>query len=133
MSTAFASAISFGVRLRTKSGCLRNCALIAWPGWIFDRSTSVVDSASTSADGFIWLMSGSTIASAPTPAKDTAAILMKSRRRGSWTSSWNGAGDSPGGTLSSIAIRLCPCVYVLAEVPECSPTEPCRPHGGLMA
>src|SRR5512139_2414992 len=44
-------------------------------------STSVEASASTSAGGFIWLTSGSATATAPTPAKLTAAMLMKSRRR----------------------------------------------------
>src|SRR3546814_5648302 len=62
-------------------GCLRQLVLIAWPGWIAEMSISVDDSASTSADGFIWLTSGSTTVAAPTPAKLTAAILMKSRRR----------------------------------------------------
>jgi 1,4-dihydroxy-2-naphthoyl-CoA synthase len=51
--TFCASAISFGVRLRTNSGCLRNTALIAWPGLIAVRSTSVVLSARTSFDGAI--------------------------------------------------------------------------------
>ena len=41
-----------------KSGCLRKIVLIAWPGWIAETSTSIEASASTSADGFIWLTSG---------------------------------------------------------------------------
>ena len=44
-------------------------------------STSVEASASTSADGLIWVISGIVTATAPTPAKLTAAMLMKSRRR----------------------------------------------------
>ena len=49
MSTAFASPISFGVRLRMNTGCLRQLVLIACPGWIADTSTSIEASASTSA------------------------------------------------------------------------------------
>src|SRR3546814_6736501 len=79
----------------------------ALPSAILDRSTSVVDSASTSADGLIWLTSGSTTTLAPTPAKATAATLMKSRRRGSCASSRYGSGDPPGGiALSALAIHL---------------------------
>src|SRR6187455_2297302 len=44
-------------------------------------SSSVVDSASTYFDGAIWLISGTSVATPPTPAAVTAAILMKSRRR----------------------------------------------------
>ncbi len=40
------------------TGCLRQIALIAWPGWIAEMSTSIEASASTSADGVIWLISG---------------------------------------------------------------------------
>jgi hypothetical protein len=78
--TATASAISFAVSCRTKSGCEWKIALMPWPGTICDRSTSVELSASTSADGAIWLISGTSVARAPTPAKLTAAMLMKSRR-----------------------------------------------------
>src|SRR5690606_1603127 len=56
-------------------------ALIAWPGSIADKSISVVDSASTSFDGAICEISGTSVAAAPTPAAETAAISMKSRRR----------------------------------------------------
>ena len=79
--TALASAISLGVRLRRNTGCLRQLVLIAMPAAIFDTSTSIDAIASTSADGLIWVTSGSTTATAPTPAKLTAATLMKSRRR----------------------------------------------------
>src|SRR6185369_529273 len=79
--TAFASAISFGVRLRMNIGCLRHWVLMPWPGWILEMSTSVVDSANTSADGLIWTISGASAATVPTPAKLTAATLRKSRRR----------------------------------------------------
>ncbi len=41
-----------------KIGCLRQIVLIAWPGSIAEMSTSIWASASTSADGFIWLTSG---------------------------------------------------------------------------
>ena len=54
--TASAAWISCRVRLRTNSGCLRNTALIAWPGSIADTSTSVLLSARTSAEGAIWLI-----------------------------------------------------------------------------
>jgi hypothetical protein len=57
-ATALASAISCGVRWRMKSGCLRNMVLTAWPGSIAATSTSIEASASTSAEGFIWLISG---------------------------------------------------------------------------
>jgi hypothetical protein len=50
---------------------LRQLVLIAWPGAIFEISTSVEASASTSAGGLIWLISGSATATAPTPAKLT--------------------------------------------------------------
>src|SRR3546814_8928887 len=63
------------------TGLPRQLALMAWPGWIAETSTSIEASASTSADGFIWLTSGITAVAAPTPAKETAAMLMKSRRR----------------------------------------------------
>ena len=49
--------------------------MIAWPGSIAETSSSVVDNASTSAEGFIELISGSTVTPAPTPANDTAAIF----------------------------------------------------------
>src|SRR5690349_3246585 len=52
-----------------------------WPGTIFEMSTSVVASASTSADGAIWTNNGAIAATAPTPAKLTAATFRKSRRR----------------------------------------------------
>jgi hypothetical protein len=78
---ALASAISLGVRLRTNTGCLRQLTLMPCPGTTFEISTSVVDMASTSADGDIWTISGASAATAPTPAKLTAATLRKSRRR----------------------------------------------------
>src|SRR3546814_4647413 len=79
--TLLASACSAAVRLRMNTGLPRQLALMAWPGWIAETSTSIEASASTSADGFIWLTSGITAVAAPTPAKETAAMVMKSRRR----------------------------------------------------
>src|SRR5690349_4497472 len=79
--TASASAISFGVRFRMKTGCLRHCALMPCPGWILEMSTSVVASASTSLDGAICTKSGINATTVPTPAKLTAATFRKSRRR----------------------------------------------------
>src|SRR5215213_543728 len=79
--TAFASAISLGIRLRTNTGCLRQLTLIPCPGTTLEMSTSVVASASTSADGDIWTISGTRAATVPTPAKLTAATFRKSRRR----------------------------------------------------
>jgi hypothetical protein len=55
--------ISSGVRLRTKTGCLRNTALIACPGAICEMSISVELSASTSAEGAICDTSGTSTAS----------------------------------------------------------------------
>src|SRR5689334_20578305 len=51
------------------------------PGWTLEMSTSVVDSASTSADGAIWTNRGASATTAPIPAKETAATFRKSRRR----------------------------------------------------
>src|SRR3569623_337834 len=100
---ASASAISLGVRLRTNNGCLRNEVMTPCPGSILDRSTTVVDSASTSADGLIWLISGtSTATPPPTAGNATAAMYRKSQRRGSWPVS----GGVPSGTASStVAIQ----------------------------
>ena len=44
------------------TGCLRHCALMPCPGWILEMSTSVVASASTSADGAICTSSGASAA-----------------------------------------------------------------------
>jgi hypothetical protein len=63
------------------TGCLRQLTFTPCPGWIFEMSTSVEDSASTSADGAICTSSGASAATAPTPAKLTAATFRKSRRR----------------------------------------------------
>src|SRR5690606_21990119 len=46
-----------------------------------ETSISVELSARTSAEGAIWLISGNSVTSPPTPAALTAAMLMKSRRR----------------------------------------------------
>src|SRR3982751_6517867 len=94
--TAFASAISLGVRLRTNTGCLRQLTLTPCPGRILARSTSIEASARTSADGLIWTTSGTKAATVPIPAKLTAATLRKSRRRTpspivSWDPSLDGA------------------------------------------
>jgi hypothetical protein len=72
-STFFASAISTGVNRRTNTGCLRNTALMACPGWIALMSISVELSARTSAEGFIWLTRGTRTLAAPTPAAPVAA------------------------------------------------------------
>src|SRR4030095_107542 len=63
------------------TGCLRQLTLMPCPGTTFEMSTSVVASASTSAEGDIWTMRGVKAATVPTPAKLTAATFKKSRRR----------------------------------------------------
>jgi hypothetical protein len=50
------------------------------PGCIGDKSTSIDESASTSAAGFMLSMNGHATAQAPTPPKAVAVKTMKSRR-----------------------------------------------------
>ena len=70
-------------------------------------STSIDDSASTSADGLACINSGATAVTAPTPAKLTAAMLMKSRRRtpGSPASAGVGSPGIRGWGCSTVAIN----------------------------
>ena len=87
-----------------KTGCLRNTPLIAWPGLIAEISISVELSASTSADGAIWLISGTSVATTPTPAAETAAMLMKSRRRTPSPAACSGVAPFAAAGLASSAM-----------------------------
>jgi hypothetical protein len=59
--TASAAAISAGGEVADEQRLLAEAGLDRLPGSIAERSTSVDDCASTSADGFIELISGSTV------------------------------------------------------------------------
>ena len=82
-SMSFAAAISLSVRWRMKIGLPRHMTVIAWPASTWEISTSVLDSDSADASGFIWSSNGQMAATAPTAAKPLAAIRMTSRRVGS--------------------------------------------------
>ncbi len=79
-SSATASAISLGVRWRTKTGLPRHLIDAVEPSSTLDRSYSTEARARVSADGFIWSTKGHTVATAPTPTVAIAAMWMKSRR-----------------------------------------------------
>src|SRR6186713_2267966 len=76
-------------------------------------SSSVVDSASTSFDGAIWLISGIRTATPPTPAALTAAMLMKSRRR--TPSSAASASGSAVPVVVAIALPCLPAPWAAAR------------------
>src|SRR5580700_7560703 len=63
-SSAIASWISFGVRWRTNSGCLRYSTVTCWPSGTLTTSYSIEESARVSDDGFIWSTKGQAIAAA---------------------------------------------------------------------
>src|SRR5918996_2379154 len=62
------------------SGLLRHWAVIRWPGSTPSRSTSTVDRASTSAEGFMASISGQSAAAVPTAAVVPVGRYKKSRR-----------------------------------------------------
>ena len=66
MSTALAASISSPVRRRMKTGLPRHLTVIWLPASSALMSTRMVASASTSALGFIWSISGQTAAAPPT-------------------------------------------------------------------
>ena len=73
--TLRASSISFWLRLKMKIGFERQNTLIIWPSAIGARSTSIgAPAATVEASGFIWEMSGTKAAAAPTAP--TAAVEM---------------------------------------------------------
>jgi hypothetical protein len=53
---------------------------MAWPAGMAEMSTSVVESARTSADGFIWSIKGHSKVPVPTAKVDQASRSRKSRR-----------------------------------------------------
>ena len=59
-------------------------ATICWPGWIWPRSMSTGPAAaSVAASGFIWSISGHSVAAAPTPPSGGGEIEeIATRRRG---------------------------------------------------
>ena len=63
-----------------KTGLPRHFTVIACPTSICEMSTSVEDSASTSADGLRLLIIGQATAAAPKTAVVLTSKLMKSRR-----------------------------------------------------
>src|SRR5689334_25080911 len=86
-------------------------------------SISVVACASTSADGAIWTNSGASAATAPTPAKLTAATLRKSRRRTPSPVEPAVAGPSAGCALVAI--------IPLSDANSGVPVGTVGPHRGL--
>ena len=80
MGTASAALISAAVRWRMNTGLPRHCTVIAWPSLIGARSTSVDDSASAPASGFICDTNGHSDTAPPTAANAGPASARKSRR-----------------------------------------------------
>ena len=85
-SPFFAEATSSPVLRRIKTGLPCHTIVIDWPSAIGSRLTSTVDSASTSAEGFIESINGQAKDAAPTTPMPPAASTRKSRRPASSSS-----------------------------------------------
>ncbi len=72
-STSAAAWVSSGVRRAMNTGLPRQAMVMRRPTWIGFRPMSVVDCASTSADGFKESMNGHSARAVPTAAVATAA------------------------------------------------------------
>src|SRR5215813_786233 len=82
--TLWASSISFLVRWLTKIGLPRQNTLMTWPSAMGVRSTSMgTPAAIVEASGFIWAISGTSVAPAPIAPTAAVATKRKSRRVGS--------------------------------------------------
>jgi len=95
------------------TGLPRHFTVTAAPTAIGAMSTSMLDSASTSADGFIWSISGQAMAPAPTASVDQVTRSRKSRRVtpsdglaesdiGAETTTAGGGGLLPGANLFGV-------------------------------
>ena len=79
--TFLASSMSFAVRWKMKIGLERQNTLTICPSAIGARSMSPgAPAAIVEASGFIWLISGTSTAAAPTVATAPVAMYRKSRR-----------------------------------------------------
>jgi hypothetical protein len=61
------------------TGLPRHTTVMLWPSSIGSRLTSVVEAASVSAAGFIWLINGQAAVAAPAAPKAPVAYKRKSR------------------------------------------------------